>query len=132
MALESVELDGFWPRDRDGINAFPEDNVMASTLLNLGVNHASLPAGIHAPIPDEMKDLAEDIARLSVELEEEFDFQGIFLGGDNKEFNVSHRQLFDAWKGNLVVLDTSSANDSDPQSNLVRFQKVTICIFKIH
>ena len=33
MALESVELDGFWPRDRNGIHAFLEDNVMASTLL---------------------------------------------------------------------------------------------------
>ena len=81
MALESVELDGFWPRDRDGINAFLEDNVMASTLLNFGVNHASLPTGIHASIPDEMKNLAEEIARLSEELEEDFDFQGIFLGG---------------------------------------------------
>ena len=29
-----------------------------------------------------MKNLAEEIARLSEELEEDFDFQGIFLGGN--------------------------------------------------
>ena len=82
---------------------------MVSTLLNFGVNHASLPTGIHAPIPDEMNNLAEEIARLSEEIEEDFDFQGIFLGGNYKEYNVGHRQVFDARKGNLVVLDTSSA-----------------------
>ncbi len=61
-----------------------------------------------------------------MELEEDFDFQGIFLGGDYKEFNVGHRQVFDARKGNLVVLDNSSAQDSDPQSNSVRFQILNV------
>ena len=52
MDLESEELDGFWPRDRGGINTFLEENVMATTLLNFAVNAASLPTGIHAPIPE--------------------------------------------------------------------------------
>ena len=76
MEREEEELESFWPTDKHGILDFREENKLQTFMLNVNnVDVAELPTGLSVPVPTHLKGLAEEVARLCVELEEDYDFQ---------------------------------------------------------
>lgn len=103
---EASGYDEFWPVETADVTEYCQQHSNRINLYRHMVSSvAELPVGLQTRLPAEILALAEKIERLRTELADNIDFQGIFVGGDDAELDVGHRQVYDARKGNLVVLD---------------------------
>ena len=46
-----------------------------------------------SPIPEAVASIADEAARIQVEIEDNMDFQGVFLSGESAEDDVGFRQV---------------------------------------
>jgi hypothetical protein len=108
--LESSPFSGFWPLSpKDLLDHLTDVERWSPSQLGL----APRPEGLASPIPEAMVSIADEAARIQVEIEDHIDFQGVFLSGESAETDVGFRQVYDARKGNLVVLDNSRPDEGD-------------------
>ena len=98
-ALQSSErrpFEDFWPLSPSELADHVEE---CAPLLRLPL--APRPDGLQEPIPEDLSSAARQAALLRTELEDHFEAQGMFVSGAGE----GHRQVYDARRGNLVVLD---------------------------
>ena len=109
---ESRPFTGFWPLSpRDLQDHLSDVDVERWSPSELGL--APRPEGLVSPIPEAMALIADEAAQIQVEIEDNMDFQGVFLSGESAEDDVGFRQVYDARKGNLVVLDNTWDKDAE-------------------
>ena len=87
---------GFWPLNPEQLSEYIE---MSAPLVRLPL--APRPDGLLEPIPSALSCTARQAAELQVEIQDKFEYQGLFVRGNGE----GHRQHYDARRGNLVVLD---------------------------
>ena len=104
----------FWPLSQEDL----KDRLSDPDIERWGPEELGLaprPEGLVSPIPEAMAAVADQAAKIQVHIEDHMDFQGIFLSGDAAEDDVGFRQVYDARKGNLVVLDNTMDEDAGDQ-----------------
>ena len=122
QSATSKPFSGFWPLLTDDLQ---------SHLLAVDVEPVRLaprPEGLHEPIPEELLATATEAAELSIEIENG-DFQGLLLTGSYRETGEAIRQVYDARRGNFVILDASGGVDDDvPSEHLIGDWEREVCV----
>ena len=111
---EAEEFPGFWPLDPEELEDYIEENSPLD-----GLRLAPIPQGLQEPIPDAVSTNARLAAAIRTDIDDRLDFQGLFRRRDG----IGYRQVFDAKRGNLVVLDARGAVDAEDDDFLGDWEK---------
>ena len=124
QSASSRPYTGFWPTEAGQLQNYLDAQPAGGPALDL----APRPEGLQEAIPEEDLLRASEAAELSTELEEK-DFQGVILTGAYAESDQAIRQVYDARKGNFVILDASGAvDDTTPSEHLLGDWEREVCL----
>lgn len=105
---------GFWPTCKEDVSVFL-DSVCRQTTTEPTPLQTRPADGFPSRLPDDVINTAIAAARLEDHLARNVDFEGLRLGGNSAEDGRRgrHRAIHDVKRGNLVVLDNSSADNGE-------------------